>query len=502
MLTYYIIRNIILFCKKKLLRQLFFLDLKEDKMEQIKENKMGVMPVRKLLVSMSIPMMISMVVQALYNVVDSIFVARISEDALTAVSLSFPVQNLMVAIAVGTGVGINALLSKNLGEKNMEEVNSIADNGIFLAFLSYLLFLVFGMTFVRPYFGAQTNNAEIIEYGISYLSVCTIASIGIFGQVTFERLLQSTGKTIFTMMTQGIGAIINIILDPILIFGMFGMPKMGIEGAALATVIGQIAAWLLAVVFNVKYNNEIKIQANGFRPNIKTIKKIYAIGIPSIIMLSITSVTTYCINNILMKFSATATAVFGVYYKLQSFAFMPVFGLNNGMVPIISYNYGARYKERIIHTIRLSIEIAIGIMLFALLIIQLYPEKMLLLFNASNDMINIGIPALRIISLSYIFAGFSVVAGSVFQAFGNGVMSLMVSVGRQLVVLVPAAYLLSLTGNVNLVWWSYPIAEVASLVLSIFFLKIIYSTKIEPISDCFGGDDGDDIAGGALQGAK
>lgn len=471
-------------------------------MEQIKENKMGVMPVRKLLISMSIPMMISMVVQALYNVVDSIFVARISEDALTAVSLSFPVQNLMIAIAVGTGVGINALLSKNLGEKNMEEVNSIADNGIFLAFLSYLLFLVFGITSVKSYFVAQTNNAEIIEYGISYLSVCCIASIGVFGQVTFERLLQSTGKTLFTMITQGIGAIINIILDPILIFGLFGMPKMGIEGAAVATVIGQIAAWLLAVVFNLKYNNEIKIKAKGFRPNLKTIKNIYAIGIPSIIMVSITSVTTYCLNNILMKFTATAAAVFGVYYKLQSFAFMPVFGLCNGMVPIISYNYGAGYKERIIHTIKLSIEIAVGTMLLALLIIQLFPEKMLLLFNASDDMMNIGIPALRIISLSYIFAGFSVVAGSVFQAFGNGVLSLMVSVGRQLIALVPAAYLLSMSGNVNLVWWSYPIAEIVSLVMSVIFLKIIYSTKIKPIKDCLDGGDSEHIAGGALQGAK
>ena len=475
----------------------------EDVMEQIKENKMGVMPIRKLLINMSIPMMISMVVQALYNVVDSIFVARISENALTAVSLAFPVQNLMIAIAVGTGVGINALLSKSLGERDFNEANSIADNGIFLAFLSYLVFLVFGLTFVRFYFNAQTNNTEIMEYGISYLTICSVASIGIFGQITFERLLQSTGKTFFTMITQGVGAIINIILDPILIFGMFGMPEMGIQGAAAATVIGQIVAWILAVIFNITANQEISIKFKGFRPNMNAIKKIYSIGIPSITMLSITSVTTYSINNILMKFSSTATAVFGVYFKLQSFAFMPVFGLNNGMVPIISYNYGARNKERIQHTIKLSIQIAIGIMLLALVMIQIYPEKLLLLFNASDDMLSIGIPALRIISLSYVFAGFSVVAGSVFQAFGNGVMSLLVSVGRQLIVLVPAAYLLSMTDNVNMVWWSYPIAEIASLVMSIIFLKIIYNTKIMTIADKRCGEDvSDDISKEVLQGAK
>lgn len=471
-------------------------------MEQLKENKMGVMPVKKLLINMSIPIMISMLVQALYNVVDSIFVAKISVNALTAVSLSFPVQNLMIAIGVGTGVGINALLSKSLGAKNYNEANSVANNGVFLAVLSYIVFLVFGLSLVKFYFNAQTNDAEIIQYGTSYLTICCVASIGIFGQITFERLLQSTGKTFYTMITQGIGAIINIILDPILIFGLFGMPEMGVAGAAIATVIGQIVAMILGIIFNYKVNHEIAIKIKGFRPNMNTIAKIYSIGIPSIIMLSITSITTYCINNILMKFSSTATAVFGVYYKLQSFAFMPVFGLNNGMVPILSYNYGAQNKERIIHTIKLSIETAIGIMLLALTIVQIFPEKLLFLFNASDDMLSIGIPALRIISLSYVFAGFSVVAGSVFQAFGNGVMSLLVSVGRQLIVLVPAAYLLSLTNNVNMVWWSYPIAEVASLLLSIMFLKSIYNEKIKPInSECIDDNHNDDLMKEALQAA-
>lgn len=451
-------------------------------MEQLKENKMGVMPIKKLLINMSMPIMISMLVQALYNIVDSIFVAKISVNALTAVSLSFPVQNLMISIAVGTGVGINALLSKSLGAKNYNEANSIANNGIFLAVLSYIVFLVFGLSSVKFYFNAQTNDAEIIQYGTSYLTICCAASIGIFGHITFERLLQSTGKTFYTMITQGIGAIINIILDPILIFGLLGMPEMGISGAALATVIGQIAATILGIIFNFKVNHEISIKVKEFRPNMNAIKKIYSIGIPSIIMLSITSITTYCINNILMIFSATATAVFGIYFKLQSFAFMPIFGLNNGMVPILSYNYGAQNKERIIHTIKFSMQIAVGIMIAALAIFQIFPENLLFLFNASDDMLNIGIPALRIISLSYIFAGFSIVAGSVFQAFGNGVMSLLVSVGRQLIVLVPIAYLLSLTNNVNMVWWSYPIAEVASLLLSIMFLKSIYNKKIKPIN--------------------
>lgn len=452
-------------------------------MEQIRENKMGVMPVKKLLINMSLPMMISMIIQALYNVVDSIFVAKISENALAAVSLSFPVQNMMIAIAVGTGVGINALLSKSLGERNFKESNRAANNGIFLGLLSYLVFLIFGLTLVKTYFLSQTNNIEIVEYGTSYLTIICSMSIGLFGQITFERLLQSTGKTIYNMITQGIGAVINIILDPILIFGLFGMPKMGVAGAAVATVTGQLIAALLGLMYNLKANPEITIKIRGYRPNMNTIKKIYSVGFPTIIMLSISSITTYSINNILLKFSSTATAVFGVYFKLQSFVFMPVFGLNNGMVPIISFNYGARKKERLIKTIKLSIEFAVGIMIIGFIVFQIFPEKLLLLFNASEEMLSIGIPALRIISLSYIFAGFSVVTGSVFQAFGNGMYSLLVSISRQLVVLVPVAYFLSLSGNINLVWWSYPIAEIASLIVSIIFLKNIYSYKIKPIED-------------------
>lgn len=442
---------------------------------------MGVMPIKKLLVSMSLPIMVSMLVQALYNVVDSIFVARINENALTAVSLAFPIQNLMIAIAVGTGVGINSLLSRSLGEKNFEKANDTASNAVLLGLLSYVIFLIFGILFSRTYFTSQTEDAQIIEYGVTYLSIVCVGSLGIFLQIIFERLLQSTGNTFHTMITQGIGAIINIILDPILIFGYLGFPKMGIAGAAIATVIGQLVAAALAIVFNIKSNKDINIRVKGFRPNMEVIRAIYAVGIPSIVMLSITSVTTYGINNILIKFSPTATAVFGIYYKVQSFVFMPVFGLTNGMIPIIAYNYGAKRKERLIETIGLSLIYALCIMAAGLILIQIFPEKILRLFNASENMLSIGTPALRIISLSYIFASINIVASAVYQAFGNGILSLMTAISRQLVVLLPSAYGLSLMGRINPIWWSYPIAETVALLLSLAFMRYIYNKKIEPM---------------------
>ena len=455
--------------------------IKEEKTMHTEENKMSVMPIRKLLINMSVPIMISMFVQALYNVVDSIFVAQINENALTAVSLAFPVQNLMIAIAVGTGMGINSLLSRSLGEKKYEKANDAAKNGIFLAFLSYIVFLIFGLLFTKNYFRSQTDNQEILEYGIAYLRIISIGSIAKFTQIIFERLLQSTGKTFHAMITQGTGAIINIILDPILIFGYFGLPKMGTAGAALATIIGQATAALMAIYFNLTINKEININMKSFKPNLNIIKKIYTVGIPSIVMMSITSVATYGINKILNKFSSTAIAVLGAYLKLQSFVFMPVFGLNNGMVPIIAYNYGAKNKERIIKTIKLSIIYATCIMIIGLLLIQILPDKILGLFNASEDMLNIGIPALRTISLSYIFAGISIVSSSVYQAFGNGLLSLIISASRQLLVLLPATYILSLFGNIDLVWWAYPIAEIASVILSIIFLKYIYDKNVAPM---------------------
>ena len=447
--------------------------MQQNKQPAMAENKMGVMPVNKLLISMSVPMMISMVVQALYNVVDSIFVAQISEKALTAVSLAFPVQNLMIALAVGTGVGINALVSRRLGEKNYAAANSTADNGIFLNAMHFLLFLALGLFFIPLYFSFQTKDAEIIAYGIDYLQVICVFSIGVFMQVSMERLLQSTGRTLFTMTTQATGAILNIILDPIFIFGWFGVPAMGTRGAAIATVIGQIVAASLAFFFNVRFNKEISLSFKGFRPDMYTIKKIYSIGGPSILMQAVGSFLNLSLNNILIRFTPTATAVFGVYFKLQSFIFMPVFGLNNGMVPIIAYNYGADQKERIKETIKLSKRYAMAIMFIGAAIFLLIPGTLLQLFNASDEMLEIGIPALRIISLCYVAAGYSIVSGSVYQAFGRGGLSLWVSLIRQVVVLLPAAYLLSLMGNVAFVWWAFPIAEVFALVMSIYFNKKI-----------------------------
>ena len=445
----------------------------------VQENKMGIMPIPKLLISMSLPMIASMLVQALYNIVDSMFVAQLNEGALTAVSLVFPVQNLMIAVASGTGVGINALLSRSLGEKKLDQANKIASNGVFLALVSSLVFAVIGIFCSRLFFAAQTTDAQIVEYGTQYMSIITIASIGIFLQVTYERLLQSTGKTFFNMLTQGTGAIITIILDPILIFGWFGLPAMGVTGAALATVIGQFCASILAVYFHNKHNAEIIVRARGFNIDKETIVSIYKIGVPSILMQSIGSVTTFCMNTILLMLSATAATVFGVYFKLQSFIFMPLFGLTNGMIPIVAYNYGARNKKRIYNTISISMLIAIIIMSIGLLVFQTLPATLLGLFDASEQMLTIGIPALRIISVSFIFAGYSIISSSVFQALGNGVYSLAVSVARQLVVIIPVAFLFAKFFGLNMVWWAYPIAEIASVAGCTFFLRRIIKQKIE-----------------------
>lgn len=445
------------------------------------ENKMGIMPVNKLLLSMSIPMMLAMIVQALYNIIDSIFVSKISENALTALSLAFPIQNLMIAVGVGTGVGINALLSKSLGEKKINTANKTANNGIFLAIVSCIAFMIFAAIGTRSFFASQTGDIEIINYGSKYLFICCMFSFGIFGQITFERLLQSTGKTFYTLITQGTGAIINIIFDPILIFGYFGFPKMGVAGAATATIIGQIVAMLLGIYFNIKKNHEIKLSVKDFKPNGKIIKKIYSVGVPSIIMASIGSVMVYGMNKILISFTATASAVFGVYFKLQSFAFMPVFGLNNGMVPIIAYNLGAKKKDRMIKTIKLSMLYASCILFIGLAVMQIIPDKLLMMFNADKNMIAIGVPALRIISISFSLASISIVSLSVFQALGHGMLSLEVSVIRQLFVLLPSAYLLSLTGSVNAVWWSFPIAEIASVTFSLLFMRRVYKTQISTI---------------------
>ncbi len=447
----------------------------------IKENKMGVMPVHRLLLSMALPMMASMLVQALYNVVDSYFVAQMNQDAFTAVSIAFPVQNLMIAVGAGTGVGINALLSRSLGEKKFDEAGRAATNGVFLAIISYSLFLIFGLVGVRAFLSTQTANETILEYGVTYLSLCCMLSFGLFGQFVFERLLQSTGKTTLSMITQGVGAIINMILDPIFIFGLFGVPKLGIAGAAVATVFGQIVAMSLAIVFNVKKNKEIPLNFKGFRPNWRTIGRIYSVGIPSIIMGSIASVMAYFLNMILNSLNAAGVTVFGAYFKLQSFIFMPVFGLNNGMVPIVAYNLGAKRPDRMLKTIRLSITYAMAIMLIGLAIFQVFPDKLAALFNLAGDTLPVAIPALRTISLSFLFAGFCIIITSVFQATSHGFFSLFVSVARQLIVLVPVAFLLSKSGNIDLVWWAFPIAEIMSLTLCIIFFIRLYKTEIKPL---------------------
>ena len=439
--------------------------------ETLRENKMGTMPENKLLLSMAVPMMISMLVQALYNIVDSIFVSRICEDALTAVSMAFPWQNIVIAIAVGFGVGINALLSRALGQKNDERVNQVAVNGLLLAGLSYLLVLVAGLIGIRAYMRTQTDIETIVNYGITYLNICILCSFGVFVEITFERFLQATGRTVYSMITQLTGAITNIILDPILIFGLLGFPKLGIVGAAWATVIGQCVGAVVAVMLNHFKNPEVHLRLRHIRPNGRLMGEITAISIPSIIMSCISSLTCFVMNMILIAYSSTAVAVFGVYFKLQSFVFMPVFGLNNGMVPIIAYNYGAQKPERIHKTIRLGMVYAVAIMVVGLLVFQLIPKELLLMFDASDAMLEIGAPALRIMSLAFVFAGIGIVSGSSCQAFGYSVYSMLISIARQIVVLIPAAYLLSLTGVLRSIWFAFPIAEIFSLILSLFFLR-------------------------------
>ena len=448
------------------------------------ENKMGVMPVGRLLLNMSLPMMMSMLVLALYNIVDSIFVSKINEEALTAVSLAFPFQTLMISFGGGTATGVNALLSMRLGQKNQTAVNKSAMNGIFLAAATYIFFAVLCLTTVPAYLRSQTQNPTIYEYGKIYLNICMLFGFGGFSLMTLERLLQSTGKTIFTMFTQLTGAILNTIFDPLLIFGIGPFPKMGIAGAAAATVFGQIVAGILALFFNLKYNTEIQFKLKGFRPDPAIIKQIYKVGAPSIVLQAVGSVTTYTMNLILGVFKGiadTAIAVYGVYFKLNSFVFMPVFGLNGGMVPIIAYNYGAKKPERIKRTIKLSICAAAVIMAVGVALFELVPQRFFALFNASDKMLEIGVPALRIIAPSFMGAAVCICLGSVFQALGSATYSMFVSIARQLLLLLPSAWLLSRTGIINNVWWSYPIAEVLSLALSLIFFGKVKKQKMDDV---------------------
>lgn len=460
------------------------------KSQPVVENKMGVMPVPKLLVSMSLPMIISMTVQALYNIVDSSFVSRVSQEAFNGLSLAFPIQMLLIAFGAGTGVGVNAYLSKSLGERKPKEASKAATNGIFLSMLTYLAFAVFGFFFARMFFEAQTDNVDIVNAGTTYVSICTIFSFGIFMQMMFERLLQSTGKTIYSMITQITGAVVNLILDPILIFGYFGMPKLGVTGAAVATVAGQIVAACLAVFFNVKKNKELDLSFRGFRPDGHVIGRIYSVGVPAIIMQAIGSVMVMLMNKLFLSFTEQdreaaegAVFVFGAYFKMNSIFFMPIFGLNNGMIPIIAFNYGARKPKRIMTAIKLGIAMAVGFMCIGILLFQVFPEVLLKFFEASSQILELGVPALRIISTSFLFAAFCIILLSVFQAFGSGVLSLIVSVTRQIVVLVPAAYILAHVFGLSSVWWSFPIAEVFSVTLCAVFFRYLYRKKIKTLEE-------------------
>lgn len=449
--------------------------------KSVSAARMGTEPLSPLLLSLAIPMMISMLVQALYNVVDSIFVSYINEAALSAVSLAFPIQNLLIAFAVGTAVGVNAYLSKNLGEGNHEEANRAAANGLFLAVCSAIGFLIFGLFGAKAFIHAQTTDPLIARYGTEYLTICTVFSLGCCVQCMMEKILVSTGRSTFAMTTQLIGAVTNIVLDPVFIFGLFGVPRLEAAGAAVATVIGQFVGAAAALTLHFLYNKDVHISLRGFRPNGRTIRRIYQVGIPSIAMNAIGSVMTFGMNAILIAYSSTAVAVFGVYFKLQSFVFMPVFGLNNGMVPIVSYNYGARKPDRILGTMRLAAIYAVSIMVVGFLAGQFLPGVMLSIFNASPDMLNLGTVALRIISISFLMAGFNVISSAYFQALGHGVLALWVSIIRQLVVLLPTAWLLSLAGRVELVWWAFPIAEVVALTLCVIFQRVCYNKIIRPM---------------------
>jgi putative MATE family efflux protein len=455
----------------------------------MKENKMGTMPIGKLLFTMSIPMIVSMLVQALYNVVDTYFVSQISIDAITALSNAFPVQNLIIGFATGSAVGMNALLSKSLGEKNHKLANKVAANGAWLAIAGFSIFLIFGLFFTRIYMDAMTERETVAQMGADYLAICCVFSFGIFGEILFERLMQSTGRTVFTMITQGFGAIINIILDPIMIKGWGFIPAMGVKGAAWATVIGQIVAFLIAVILNQCYNKEIELQKYFRKPDFRMWGKIMGIGFPSIIMVAIGSLMTVSMNQILKSIDRTeiSIAVFGIYFKLQSFIFMPIFGLNNGFIPIVAFNYGAQNRKRMIKVIRYAVITAICIMTIGFVLFQLIPDKLLMIFKPEDGditkLLDFGIPALRTISICFPVAAVCIIMGSVFQALGKSINSMMVSIARQLLVLIPAAFLLSLTGNVTAVWWAFPIAEIASLVASVILFVQLYKKMIKPIPE-------------------
>lgn len=457
--------------------------MNDKQSRNLRGNKMGTMPVGKLLMNMALPMIISMLVQALYNVVDSIYVSRISESAVTALGLAFPIQNIQIGFATGIGVGVNALLSKSLGEGNQEAADRAAGNGVFLIALITVAFMLFGLFGAKPYFAMQSDVAETVNGGTAYTAICCIFTLGIFVEILGERLLQASGRTVYTMITQGVGAIVNILLDPVFIFGFkpLGIAPMGIAGAAIATVLGQWVAAILAVIFNFRFNPDVHFSLAYLKPKKDVITPILTVGVPSIIMMAIGSVMTFGMNQILQGFSETATGVFAVYFKLQSFFFMPLFGINNASISIVAFNYGARNPKRITGTLKRSCATAFAIMVLGLLAFQLVPQLLLSIFNPTEEFLRIGVRALRTISFCFPAAAIGIALGASFQALGNGIYATITSLCRQLVVLLPAAYLLSLTGEVTNVWWSFPIAEVFSLLVTLLFYLRIYRKKVKPL---------------------
>ena len=460
--------------------------MKQQTANPLAENKMGVMPVGKLLFNMALPMIASMLVQALYNVIDSVYISRYSEAAVTALGLAFPVQNVQIGFAVGIGVGINSVLSKSLGEGSREQADRVAGNGIFLSLVATALFILFGLFGTQPYYQMQHASSEILESGIAYTRICTIFTAGIFFEILFERMLQATGRTTHTMITQSLGAIVNIALDPVFIFGVewLGIPAMGAAGAAIATVAGQWAAAILALAFNLKYNPDVHLSFKYILPRTDILKPVLAVGVPAIVMNSISSVMNFSMNQILMGFEAvgeTATGVFSIYYKLQSFFFMPLFGLNNATISIVAFNYGARKPDRIIQTLKVATGTALVFMIAGTLAFELIPQVLLGIFELSDTFMELGKTALRIIGIHFPVAAICIVLGASFQALGNGIYSTITALCRQLVALLPAAYLLSLTGDVNAVWWSFPIAEVVSLVATLYYFARIYRQKVKPM---------------------
>lgn len=458
----------------------------------VRENKMGTMPVPKLLITMSLPMVISMFVQAMYNLIDSIFVAQINLDALTAVNMSFPMQSLMIAFQTGLGVGMNAVISRLLGEKKPREAGNAAVHGLILTLVNYIIFLIIGLTLLPLFFNMQSNLIAVVDYGIEYLTVICCFSFGLFFQICFERFLQATGKTVYSMIMQGVGAFVNIFLDPVFIFGveMFGIPAMGVRGAAIATVIGQCISCALGAFLHFKLNHDLRLKFGGFKLDPAMVKRIYTVGIPSIVMSALMSVMTYCMNIILKGYEEAAATAFGVYFKLQSFVIMPVFGMNNGIVPIIAYNYGARKGERIVKTIKLGIIYATSTMLIGLALFQLLPEFFLSFFNPDAELIRIGVPALRTLSFSFIFVGGSVIMTSSFQALGNGVWSLFVFIVRLLVPALPLAAVFGMIGGTSAIWAALPVSDLCGVILSAILMRKMYKQTIKPMIGWENGTEG------------